>query len=1146
VLAILAGVGAGLWARHQHIVKTRYPGEWREYVEAYNGWFGTLWGQRDHLQKDPVIDEEVANPLGKMSDINPRHWAEAASVDPQSPPDHAGVPGLVHDTLAVVHRIQYTLAGKGKPWPALARVQQKRDEFAKRQWNGPVEVLDKAIKELESPSETLPRAINTILVANANLDAVENAWGPVEQQIHAFAAVTKEKDPVLGAYEAYCLAQVKQAAQKAKDAQDEKDWPGLADAQLKAIAAALVEARKPGAEAYAFLAKGDAVEWAKMRGESDVYKGKFQQPEIWAQWAKAAPAFLVWTKPDPRQTWTVEAKLTPIDETLARLDSLVKGDKIEYPDLPALQQERDKLKARRDEIVGLKWGKQTNDAVEGGIKEVDSRLAALKVPSDSTIQNLIAHHTELTLKAITDIAAEAPGVPPVLSAAFATHRDSMVAKAKQAVRVGTLKADVDALRQSLLKYDANFKVDLGISSVRPWNAQAASALKDLAEGQRVRLLGEAIKSLKFTNDQPDEESFEDERAKRIIELKAYNDSAVAFVSALNKVEDLLDQSYGPSEKFDGTKSINAIVAEQATFAQIPSVKAAIAPVLARIKEVDDVAGLQDRARLKALAGGKDKALAWAGWRRLMEMNWPGTMAELPEAAALRGTLKTMADGVEDGTRKKALSDALAEAGVKIADRFLSSGTDDASVNKAVELVLANNSKLGIGQDNQLPGLKGLSETSRFNCIVYAEKKLDRNVEGVKEDVAQGWIKDFSTQLDALVPVGKLTVKDGLAAELTRLAREKEEAEATAGEGAGPSKSPIPALKGIKPIKSADNKTLTFAIGAQTLKFVLVKPSPGAGVNCYMSATEVSIGLVREIMDMAQKGPADVGLPKPDDSLSLVGMGWRLAGSRGVVSNKVWMTSIPGKPFYTPQSMGSGGEPSADHPMQLVPPSTAMYLATLLGCRLPTTAEWTAALPMQNDLPNLRDEQWVAQREYVRKLDLSTGAPWPDAGCFIAADEKAPQDAGTATAWTATALGESLAKLKATGIKIPGAGGQVYADGAAFYTLVQGQDKTGISNLIGNVAEIVWDDSKWVEEGKKEKTLADMREISKDIKKIGVVGGSAISPPEMGLGRRNWSANDRGKGYADVGFRLAFRATKPTIAQQFKELVQAVPYAVATK
>ena len=223
-------------------------------------------------------------------------------------------------------------------------------------------------------------------------------------------------------------------------------------------------------------------------------------------------------------------------------------------------------------------------------------------------------------------------------------------------------------------------------------------------------------------------------------------------------------------------------------------------------------------------------------------------------------------------------------------------------------------------------------------------------------------------------------------------------------------------------------------------------------------------------------------------------------------------------------------PSPDHPMQYVPPAAAMYFARLMGCRLPTSAEWkTAYEAYEKSRPvggwNLRDQSW--QRQWQRQLQ---GRPsWPDAGIFwpkgfppgqrkVEKEARPRTDADDGLTW--------------------------------FGTVASDTDRT-FHHLAGNAAEFVYDDSGRFEERFKDPSDLSAAKVNEFLAQEGalfVVGGSALSGPELwdkGFDER-YPVDVAGarKGYSDVGFRLAFSAPGESAASQLWRLLAVPGYLTA--
>jgi hypothetical protein len=221
----------------------------------------------------------------------------------------------------------------------------------------------------------------------------------------------------------------------------------------------------------------------------------------------------------------------------------------------------------------------------------------------------------------------------------------------------------------------------------------------------------------------------------------------------------------------------------------------------------------------------------------------------------------------------------------------------------------------------------------------------------------------------------------------------------------------------------------------------------------------------------------------------------------------WLTGVTdlgGKAYYAPDLASAPAAPVASSPMQYVSPQAAVLWASLVGCRLPTVAEWRAASQAgEAGTPNRRDATWVTQFKQVQLLNAGGAATqWPNAGIFYptsAPRPSAPQDAAAAVELDDKVLW--------------------------FSPINAGAEK--FEHLVGNVAEFVTESV--VTDG-----TSDLAAIEKQLKRgegVRVVGASALSPasvdPAVPLGMV-WTAAK--EGYSDVGFRLAFTAAPAPVQE----------------
>ncbi|MGA2498273.1 MAG: hypothetical protein ABSH20_11060 [Tepidisphaeraceae bacterium] len=218
-------------------------------------------------------------------------------------------------------------------------------------------------------------------------------------------------------------------------------------------------------------------------------------------------------------------------------------------------------------------------------------------------------------------------------------------------------------------------------------------------------------------------------------------------------------------------------------------------------------------------------------------------------------------------------------------------------------------------------------------------------------------------------------------------------------------------------------------------------------------------------------------------------------------------------------------PSKEQPLDWISPDVAKQLATGLGCRLATSAEWLAAAAEQTNPPNLRDSSW---EQVATQLNAAPNKesiiPRP---CLLEKMSFAPSSG--ITAWNGTTLATGVTALGITPKwNLPGG---AYDDQHPFFWPAEPEfdanagGRPKFRDLIGNVGEYVVD--------------VDGQ--------IHIAGGSALSDPAAGLGVQKTPAAD-GISYADVGLRLAFtpvkEGTPPEIAKNIKKLLDDARYATA--
>lgn len=304
------------------------------------------------------------------------------------------------------------------------------------------------------------------------------------------------------------------------------------------------------------------------------------------------------------------------------------------------------------------------------------------------------------------------------------------------------------------------------------------------------------------------------------------------------------------------------------------------------------------------------------------------------------------------------------------------------------------------------------------------------------------------------------------------------------------------------LKNRSARPALRGAAAPQIEFVLVNAPSG---QVYISTTEVPVQLFFEVADVRREWgnfPMDGEAPgtwRRPRSSGEIGFG-DISGGQPTPS---WVNTAPNTVISRlfPQLPEP---PSAAHPVNNVSVQAALYMAKVMGCRLPTKAEWQAAVSGQGgpgvlNQANLHDQSFAAFRDALSKLDRQAVIKRSLPGVF-------PDEPKAA---------------------------YPHQDGVAFFvTIDKDMGNVGpFKNMIGNVAEWAVDSTP---EKLSEITAGDARNWAREnAESFWVMGGSAFGEggrPAADLVEgqkvdRRTLAKAREKGFSDVGVRLAFDVTK---------------------
>jgi len=521
------------------------------------------------------------------------------------------------------------------------------------------------------------------------------------------------------------------------------------------------------------------------------------------------------------------------------------------------------------------------------------------------------------------------------------------------------------------------------------------------------------------------------------------------------------------------------------------------------------------------------------WKRLGALeDWPSGLAELKTEARLRGRVAQAAKAFAQaghGDVVRWVEPELKTEGLRRWQRAFNAIALEKAKDKATALAEA----VALAPDFGLTDLHKarLAPPVKLRYLVF---DLERGVLRLGRDATKTDVKKL---VEAFArAVGALSGGLASRAEVEALVDELRQAVAAAEEkgGAGLEKAgPATHAAGggweVKAAKDGSVVTYTWSQTGQTLRFVRVEPTEPADARpAYLCTSELTVGLFVGVVSASERWAEAADLLGVERLAAFDARkgprAWRVERGGGRIGPaRRWLVPIPGVEPY-PEG-AAPPRPARGHPMQYVSPQAAMFVARLLGCRLPTSWEWAAALGRFGRAAaggNLRDRRWLAQRDHVAaQWAKGLRASWPDADIFLP-----PAIQGVKRRREATAV----------------AGGD---DGHLWFAKVGSGE--AMEHLVGNVAELVFDAPEALETSPATaEALGALVEKHKG--KLGVVGGSALSPPEV------WNGGDKPygrvwpvdlararEGYSDVGFRLAFTAPKVGPAQRVARVLRKHDY-----
>jgi len=1112
---------------------------WKTVCTEFGNWVEPLLGDRVSGKLEAWNNDAFlkGNVLPTLSDVvksaNPRriagqNWGDIFALG-DSPSDRAKSLKAIAQT-ATAMGIYQTLRGylTSEKWPARAWLGKSATDFAARGWSAQAEYLQSLGP---MPERDVAGRVQAILEVQADLKKIEGLWVQADSLVRAAqnwqAGGLKGLDEyVADRFRAppakYGADGIGDLAERLSNLQDPKGLLSrlvrfIRSDKVERLDMALMRHRPP----FAVLDGASLTEDILRSGLMKLESGRYD--------VKPDPRSLAWKAGVSDDLTTRRGDLQNLNDAIAKLLS---GEPPPPADRKSLQDANAQVASLRKDAERIEarflganqqtaYNFDTRDKIDQDIEAIASsgKDLARKVIALGKKVSDIRERIVDTIKEYKEAIRRRQRISPTdLSAindAWVKRRDVLLDG--NDTTVGSLKAKVDRLEKFLRDLEGAFQPELGAASQqRPWNRALLTGDLDNRRKDAVASALSYVDWPKVLAGQPDE-SFTTNKDQLVANYNTWRTGLAALVPAINRVEDLLAEGYVLDEKpADGGATIAAVyqpIRANAVLSDPVAARSAGA-ILARVNRLGHVEKLTAPAELLAEASaGKQGGFeaARAAWLRLGQLTpaWPASTSDLKQEIETRKDLDTLYGLLSNDARKKALRAELAADSRRRWENYLLTRGDP----RQIEGAIARMGEFGVSS-----GDASLAPLARYRLLMWdfsqriIAGKGDLDDAAVKVAIAgfEGKVKALPAGLAAtpelkamLAKLGELRLAKNSAIDLTK---------------AGPG-----AVGWAMTAQTANTVTYTWTGRDQKLTFARVAPK--GGEPCFLCTTEASTGLfVNTVMGMRKWAQLTDAMPAEEDDPPGP-RGWIRTGPALQVDPN-WFPIIP--PILAGRLYAPGMKvdtPGALHPIQQIPVSVAIYFARLLNCRLPTSTEWPAAYEQDKASAsrkpyNLRDKTWAAQKAYAAKLETSGDLVdperfYPDAGAF----------------WPrSVAPGER--KLGKDGEAWPNAPD----DGVLWFAKVVNDNQRVFQNLVGNVAEYAYEDAKGITD-LKNPTLAQVRQLLQANNSVRVIGGSAMSSPQVPVNQPQTLANPTGNDYySDVGIRLAFLAGKERLQTTLRKLL----------
>ncbi|HYE63421.1 MAG TPA: SUMF1/EgtB/PvdO family nonheme iron enzyme [Phycisphaerales bacterium] len=821
-------------------------------------------------------------------------------------------------------------------------------------------------------------------------------------------------------------------------------------------------------------------------------------------------------KPSPDR-W-LAAWMSEIAEHVTVADRLLSSDAAVRAEFEQLRTDAEALKKLVEETRGKAWG--TEPAAQAEIVKIagEAKASALALRP-----KLKAVRVGARDQLIEYVKKAGDGAASLRSAQLQDRMTASLRKLREDLEESETRGwqevtgQVAKLDELLKSIDGAFAATLGLEAP----AAGSEVVYAGAEKHLVDLRESLISKLPEATDAADAGL----RAKVEQAAGTYNARVAdlrAMYTAAQKVETLLAAGYGLDESVEGA-SIAALDAAVRGAQGFEPLKAGLDKVLARVDALKEVKAMSSAPALVGVINDAGSGLSsvLTAWRALRATGYPASASDLSAAIDVQAKV-VAAVRKSAGARAAGLTSEVEGQLRALWLRFIENAKGDVpQVNAAFELT------------TRVPGgaeaIAGGPAWLKYNRERW---ELLKAVEGVGEAPAKEQIEQLHTPVMAFVNDAKgLNLNRPEVAQFDKDLNPFVIKKVVTMDEMGPGRVKW-AFEEDK-ARGLVRYRWTGKRGEHVLEF---RPMVmGEDQVTYLCTTEMPVGLFIDAVEAFGKwddvrGVGGQGKKLLDGSnletragvrtVRWVGSGDKMKMDKSVPANTQphdkngmgWhatnMADTMARNPYYPEGGGPGRPPSDLDPVDWVSPEASLYVARVLGCRLPSSAEWKAAAATgANATPNLRDESYARQYQHVAdnigddKFQAKNIMNYPGSGIMVLQN-------GAPVA----------AELDGSALTVN--------DGYLYFAPVnerrQGAEEPKFHHLIGNVWEFTHEAPLAAEALPQATYDSVMGLMGQGYANMRVIGGSALSNPQVGTTEpQEFKRTTARQGWADVGFRLAF-------------------------